>query len=177
MEIEKMKRKIAEWKADRVARGLSPNPPASFVSDEHAARLLSEVMSVFDVLSGYAMVMAKTGRVVDVDMSVFDPYERKLRVLHKAKTWGYASLASSLIMSLYVIKAAQNRGMTYQTMIEVVVRALKSFSQSSLRYNAPAKEFEDWEGIIEAYEQQSKAQIEEEARLEREYAENQLRGE
>ncbi|MCG7346377.1 hypothetical protein MHZ92_19925 [Sporosarcina sp. ACRSL] len=176
VDIEKMKRQIAEWKADRVSRGLSPSPPAGFVTDEHAARLLHEVKPVFDVLSGYATVMAKTGQVVDVDMSVFDPFEKKLLILRYARSNSYAGLAFMLASSLSVIKAAQEGRMSYQRMMENVVLALKAFSDSHRSY-ARMKEFEDWDGILEAYDQQRIAEIEEEARLEREYAENQLKGE
>jgi hypothetical protein len=93
-DIEKMKKEIAEMRADRVARGLPPSPPEEFVPVEIGFILLERCKPVFDVLVKYAKLCGDAQAILPIDGSKFDRYLDDLDLL--GETIGNGGMAFSV---------------------------------------------------------------------------------
>jgi hypothetical protein len=103
-DIVKMKKEIEELSADRVARGLPPSPPESFVSPEVGFILFERCKPLFDVLVKYAKLCDEAQAILPIDASKFDSYKDDLILLGKTVGTGGMAFAVGLKGAIITIK-------------------------------------------------------------------------
>jgi hypothetical protein len=80
-DIEKIKKQIEDWRAERVARGLPAEPPKDFVPSEVGYLLMERHKHLFEFFVKYAKLCNEANEKLPIDVSTFEKYDSDLRLI------------------------------------------------------------------------------------------------
>jgi hypothetical protein len=114
-ELKRLEQEHEEYRRERVAKGLPPDPPEPFVPVAHAILLCERVEPVFRFLIKYAKLTLDSGRLIPFDVSPFEKYQRDLILLRHSKGFITRFWGAGLLQCIDLIKRiteAVNKGET-----------------------------------------------------------------
>lgn len=174
-DVDKMKREIAEHKAERVAKGLPAEMPPRLVEDEHSLRIFNETRPLYVFIVEYTQLLAKAGQVVPYDVEPYNKYIRMLKVMGEAQEILLGFYADGLNGALSAIKEMLNGNVPYDKALRDIYTCLSlSGIVSPNCVKAKAYVGDDLDDILTDYEGRIAAQEAEEERLEREFMERKV---
>jgi hypothetical protein len=114
-ELKRLEQEHEEYRRERVAKGLPPDPPEPFVPVAVALLLCQRVEPVFRFVAKYAKLTLDSRQLLPVDVSQFDKYRRDLILLRHSKGfttgfWGVGLLKCIELMDR--VTTAVNKGET-----------------------------------------------------------------
>jgi hypothetical protein len=131
-DIEKMKKEIAEWKADRVARGLPPSPPEPFVPVALATVLVEQCTPLYEYLAKYTQLCNKADAILPANVEIFNRYADYLTLISCTGQPVDAFYAGMLIAKKQIEKAE-----SYTTAGQYVRRLLQALGIAKFGYKIP----------------------------------------
>ncbi|GCD81928.1 hypothetical protein PTHTG4_09900 [Parageobacillus thermoglucosidasius] len=114
-ELKRLEQECEEYRRERVAKGLPPDPPEPFVPVAHAILLCERVEPVFRFLIKYAKLTFDANQLIPFDVSQFDKYERDLILLRHSKGFLTGFWGKGILQCIDLIKRvteAVNKGET-----------------------------------------------------------------
>lgn len=176
-DLEKMRREIAEHKAERVARGLPADLPPRLVEDEHTLRIYNDSRPLYTFLVEYSLLLAKAGQVVPYDIEPYNKYIRMLEVMSKSKDRIFGAYGAALKGGLSAIKEMNDGELPYERAVRGIYTCI-SLAAIATPHSIRVKAYEgdDFDDILADYEKRIAEQKAEEERLEREFMERKAKG-
>ncbi|NWQ40392.1 hypothetical protein MLOOGBEN_06725 [Bacillus sp. EB106-08-02-XG196] len=132
-DIEKMKKEIDEWRADRANRGLPPNPPDNFIPSEIGFLLVERCRHIYDFIVKYAKLCDDANEILPIDVTKFDSYNKDLDLINE--TIGGDVLSSYSIGINYGLDTIKNPGALSPR--EYVRRLLRAVELANLGLQQP----------------------------------------
>jgi hypothetical protein len=132
-DVEKMKKEIEEWRADRVKQGLPPKPPESFVPPEIGFLLVERCRQIYDFIVKYAKLCDDANEILPIDVTKFDSYKKDLTLINE--TIGGDVLSSFSIGVKYGLDIIKNPSELSSS--EYVHRLLKAVELANLGLQQP----------------------------------------